>query len=222
MNRPKQFFDEIATFRKTLRTINSEYQTGLVKIERLKGSAAYDEEKKKLDENHSTSVKAAQDQAAKGLSKILSEMRTAATSKPMTAPTPEAMAILQTLKMRNSISADELRQAALSVEESALALSVLDEIAQAQGYHGLHFGKESTDSIMKHIDELSRNAQKICRLTSVDQKKELVSQSRPYSENYDPAALELFSVDRDFKSVEDCLAWLGSVKDFDSFCKAVN
>ena len=80
MNRPKQFFDEIATFRKTLRTINSEYQTGLVKIERLKGSAAYDEEKKKLDENHSTSVKAAQDQAAKGLSKILSEMRTAATA----------------------------------------------------------------------------------------------------------------------------------------------
>ena len=106
--------------------------------------------------------------------------------------------------------------------DSSLALSVLDEIAQDQGYYGLHFGKESTDSILKHIDELSRNAQKICRLTAADQKKEFVSQSRPYSESYDPAAMELFSVDRDYNSVEDCLAWLGSVKDFDSFSKAVN
>ena len=106
--------------------------------------------------------------------------------------------------------------------ECPLALSVLDELAQDHGHMGLHFGKESTDSILQHIDTLSRNAKKITSMEAVDRKREAVEASRPYSPNYNPAALELFSVDRDFNSEQDALAWLGGVVDYDTFSKAVN
>lgn len=151
-------------------------------------------------------IKQAQGTASQAFSKVLSEMREAATSRPMTAPTPEILSVLQVLKMRSNISADELQQAARTVGECPLALSVLDELAQDHGHMGLHFGKESTDSILKHIDSLSASAGKITRMEAVDQKREAVEASSPYSVNYKPGALELFSVDRDFNSEQDALA----------------
>ena len=149
-------------------------------------------------------------------------MREAATSRPMTAPTPEVSSVLQVLKMRSKISADELQQAARTVGECPLALSVLDELAQDHGHMGLHFGKESTGAILQHLETLSRNAAKIVRMTEVDKKREAIEASRPYSPNYSPAALESFAVDRDFKSEQDALAWLGGVNDFETFARVVN
>ena len=191
-------------------------------LEKYKGSTAYAEELKKLEAERKDAIKAAQEKASQAFSKVLSEMREAATSRPMTAPTPEILSVLQVLKMRSKISADELQQAARTVGECPLALSVLDELAQDHGHMGLHFGKESTDSILKHIDSLSASAGKITRMEAVDQKREAVEASSPYSVNYKPGALELFAVDRDFNSEQDALAWLGGVVDYDTFSKAVN
>ena len=222
MSRTKTYFDTVSSFRESLRKINYDYEAGLSGIEKYKGSAAYTEELKKIDGKRREDVKQAQETAAQAFSKVLSEMREAATSRPMTAPTPETLGILQVLKMRSKISAEELQQAARSVGECPLALSVIDELARDHGHMGLHFGQESTDSILKHIDSLSANARKIVRMEAVDRKKEAVEASRPYSVNYRSDALELFAVDRDFKSEQDALAWLGGVVDYDTFSKAVN
>ena len=222
MSRTKDYFDTIASFRKSLRKIEKEYKEELSRIEKYKGSSAYDEELRKLDKTRKNEIKTTQENASQALSKVLCEMREAATSRPMTAPTPEVLSLLQALKMRSKISADELRQAALTVGDCPLALSVLDELAQDHGYMGLHFGKESTDSILKHIDSLSNSARKITRMEAVDQKREAVEAASPYSVNYKPDALELFAVDRDFLSEQDALAWLGGVVEYDTFSKAVN
>ena len=65
-------------------------------------------------------------------------------------------------------------------------------------------------------------ARKITRMEGVDRRREAVEAASPFSPNYDPAALELFAVDRDFNSAQDALAWLGGVVDYDTFSKAVN
>lgn len=222
MSRTKDYFDAVASFRESLRRIDKEHREGLSRIEKYKGSAAYTEELEKLEAKRKDAVKQAQGKASDAFAKVLSEMREAAASRPMTAPTPEVLSVLQVLKMRSKISADELRQAARTVGDCPLALSVLDELAQDHGHMGLHFGKESTDSILKHIDSLSVSARKITRMEGVDRKREAVEAASPYSPNYDPAALELFAVDRDFNSEQDALAWLGGVVDYDTFSKAVN
>ena len=222
MSRTKAYYDAVVSFRESLRRIDKDYRAGLSRIEKYKGSAAYTEELSKLEAKRKDAIKQAQKSAAQAFSKVLSEMREAATSRPMTAPTPEILSVLQVLKMRSKICADELQQAARTVGDCPLALSVLDELAQDHGHMGLHFGKESTDSILQHIDTLSRSAQKITRMEGVDRKREAVEASRPYSPHYDPTALELISVDRDFNSEQDALAWLGGVVDYDTFSKAVN
>ena len=222
MSRTKSYYEAVASFRESLRRIETEHRAGLSRIEKYKGSAAYTEELSMLETKRKDAIKQAQETASRTFSKVLTEMREAATSRPMTAPTPEILSVLQVLKMRSKISADELQQAARTVGECPLALSVLDELAQDHGHMGLHFGKESTDSILQHIDTLSRNAKKIISMEAVDRKREAVEASRPYSPNYDPAALELISVDRDFNSEQDALAWLGGVVDYDTFSKAVN
>ncbi len=222
MSRTKVYYDAVATFRESLRRIDKEYRAGLSGIEKYKGSAAYTEELKKLDDKRKDAIKKAQGTASQAFSKVLSEMREAATSRPMDAPTGEVLGILQVLKMRSNISADELQQAARTVGDCPLALSVLDELAQDHGHMGLHFGKESTDSILKHIDSLSASAGKIVRMEMVDQKRAATDAASPYSENYRPGALELFAVDRDFNSEQDALAWLGGVVDYDTFANAVN
>lgn len=222
MNRTKVYYDTVVSFRENLRKISKDYNAGLSRIEKYKGSPAYDEELKAIEKKRKADIEQAQQQARQAFTGVLSGMREAATSRPMTAPTQEILSVLQVLKMRSKISADELQQAARTVGECPLALSVLDELAQDHGHMGLHFGKESTDSILQHIDTLSRNAKKIASMEGVDRKREAVEASRPYSPNYDPAALELISVDRDFNSEQDALAWLGGVVDYDTFSKAVN
>ncbi len=222
MSRTKTFFDTVMGFRENLRRISKDYGAELERIEYYKGSEAYDDALKSLKAKRKDEIELAQQQARDAFSSVLSGMKEAATSRPMVAPSSEVLAILQTLKMRSTISADELRQAALTVGDCPLALSVLDELARDHGHMGLHFGKESTDSILQHIDSLARNAAKITRMEGVDRKREAVEASRPYSPNYSPSALELYSVDRDFSSEQEALAWLGDVVDYDSFSKAVN
>lgn len=222
MKRTEMYFRAVSAFRAALRKAESEYNAGLARIEKYKGSRAYDEELRKVETVRRDSVKAAQEKAAQEFSSVVSEMREAAIARPMTAPTPEQLALLQALKMRSSINADELQQAARTVGDCQLALSVLDDLAREHGHMGLHFGKESTDSILKHIDSLSANAKKIVRMNAVDRKREAVGAASPWSANYDPAALESFAVDRDFNSEQDALAWLGGVVDYDGFSEAVN
>ena len=222
MNRTKVYYDTVVSFRENLRKISKDYNAGLSRIEKYKGSPAYDEELKVIEKKRKADIEQAQQQARQAFAGVLSGMREAATSRPMIAPTPEILSLLQVLKMRKEISIDELQQAARTVGECPVALSVLDELAREHEYMGYHFGRESTDSILKHINSLTASARKIIRMEAVDRKREMIDAASPYSENYDPAALELFSVDRDFISEQDALASLGGVFDFDSFSKAVN
>jgi hypothetical protein len=222
MKNTTYYYEAVRDFRQALRDAGKKYDDGVGKIERLRGSRAFDEELAKLNEVRSNEVQAAQAKARKSLDNALAWMREAATTRPMIPPTAEALSLLQVLKMRESISGDELTQAARTLKDSPVSLSVLDELAQKHGHLGLRFGMESTDSILKHIQGLSRNAAKICKMEAVDQKRKYVEAASVHSPNYRPNALELVSVDRDFQSERDCLAWLGGVVNYEDFSKAVN
>ena len=68
MSRTKVYYDAVASFRESLRRIDKEYRAGLSGIEKYKGSAAYTEELKKLDDKRKDAIKKAQGTASQAFS----------------------------------------------------------------------------------------------------------------------------------------------------------
>ena len=222
MNRTKWFYDEATKYRAGLRALNEKYDKQLSVIEQYKGSKGYDEEREEIQKKRKEAITAFQNESFKSFMFIIDEMRKAAKSKTMTAPTAEELALLQALKMRESIGKDELEQAARTLQKCPVGLSILDEIAAKNEVHGVHFGAESTESILTHIKTLEDSAKRICALDRCDSRQEMLEQRNIHSPNHKENALYSFRVDRDLLSEEDALAYLGGVNDMSSFREAVN
>lgn len=144
--------------------INGEYETGIKKIEQYKGSDYYRDTKKKLTAERDAAIAAMREKHGLAFREIIKEMRDKASSRTVVAPTPDQLAVLQALKMRNKVDLEELKQAARTMTECPLALSVLTEIAHDNGHPGISFNKELTpDYISKKIDNLERSSWALLR-----------------------------------------------------------
>lgn len=221
-NRTKQYFDLTTSYRANLRKIWEDYDRTLQNLEPYKGSNGYNNDIQEAENTRKNDILALQSEYRNKFNEILQGMRKSAMSQPMIPPTTEQLSILQTLKMRNKISRDELTQASHTLNNCPLCLSVLDEIAQDNGYYGLHFGKESTSAIIKHIETLSDSANRICKLDKPDSKKEQISKASIYDPEHTHNALFSFRVDKDITSEESAMSVFGEVNDFEMFQKAVN
>jgi hypothetical protein len=221
MSRTQEYYEKSVNYRKELKAIWDAYETRIAQIERYKGSNGYAEDKKRAENERDNSINALQGIYRTAFFEIIRKMRESAYNQTMSAPSAEQLALLQALKMREKITRDELEQAARTLANSPVCLSVLDEIADKMEYHGVHFGGESTDSIIKHIDELADNANRICSLNKCNTKREMVE---AYSNHTaDGNALYSFKVDRDdISSASDAMEYYGSIRDVAAFEKAVN
>lgn len=220
--RTRHYFEAVKGYRSGLRDIWGKHDADMRRLEQYKGSKGYEKEVKDLVKGRKSAVEALQREYVKRFSSILSGMRESATSRPMIAPTPEELALLQALKMREKISVDELEQAARTLKKNPICLSVLDEIAEKNEIRGVHYGAESTASVMEHIDSLAESAKRICALDKCDSRQEMVARASIYSPEHTENALYSFQVDRDFISEEDALAYLGGVNNTQAFREAVN
>lgn len=222
MNRTKLFYDETTKYRAGLRELNANYDRELSKIERYMGSEGYDEEREEIEKKRKEAITAFQREHFNSFMNITDEMRKSAKSRTMTAPTAEELALLEALKMREHIGRDELEQAARTLHNCPVGLAILDEIAAKNDVHGVHFGAESTESILNHIKSLEESAKRICALDKCDSRQEMLAQRSIYSPNHKENAMYSFMVDRDFMSEADALGYLGGVNDLASFREAVN
>ena len=220
--RTRHYFEAVKNYRQKLSDIWAEYDAGMKNLERYKGSAGYSKEAAELERKRQEAIQATQVEFRAHFANIVQYMRECATSRSMDAPTQEQLNLLTALKMREKISRDELQQAAKTLKDSPVCLSVLDEIAGKLEYYGLHFGGESTSSILSHIDTLADSAARLCKLDKPNSRAEQAARASVYSPNYDPNAFYSFRVDQDPADVKDAMRTFGDVGDYDSFAAAVN
>ena len=223
MTRTERYHDLVRNYRGKLRGIWGEYEKTVAKLERYRGSRGYDEEKTKAEKARDSAIAELQGEFLTRFGNVIDGMKESALNMEMTAPTQEQLAILSALKMREGLTADELRQAGRSLRGCPVGLAVIDELAQKHEIYGVRsFGGESTSAILAHVDELAENARRLCKLSKCDSKREMVLAADVNSPSWTANALYSFRVDVDPESEARCMSVFGSVSDLESFSSAVN
>jgi exonuclease VII large subunit len=214
MTNTQKYYQLLKEFRKVMQAINEKFDPAYRDLERYKDSENYQAAKQEIDNMRQGLVEKARQKATKELYAIVDAMRQTYEEKPAKAPTQEQLAVLQALKMRDSVSKDELREALNTVKGCPMAERVVGEIA-AKHHHILGMQQELTgDTIRKSIDAMKRNGEKlIARLERPgEDRRKAVNEG-----NWD-----LFRLDVDTADSEECLRVFGNVTDFQRFSAAVN
>lgn len=219
----ESYFYTVKKFRTKLNDLADEHDTAAKALERFKGSNGYSAEREKVERTWKDGVSAAQKEAWKDLSAICGRMREAVESKAETLepPTTEQLNLLTALKMRKSLTLDELKAAVKSLDGCSVALGALEEIAADNGF-ALRLAKNSTAGLKNAVNSLESNARRICRITRPNSRTAYLESSNPASAVYDGgSALELFAADMDFSSACECVERLSGA-DYDTLSAAVD
>ncbi len=213
MTNTKKFFEAIKDFRVDMRALEKEYQEKLKRLEPYQGSKGYTDGKDTLDADRSENLQNIRDVYKKRFDAILSDMETAFASKPMTPPTAEQLALLQVLKMRTSISSEEIRRAANTLKDCPAAMQVLKEIAEKCGARLTVDAGIAASTVTDNLQSLRRNTEQMLhRMDRVDNRAETVNSG----------AFELFHLDTDPKDEADALRIFAYARDPERFSAAVN
>lgn len=213
MTNTERFFKHIQWFRKDLREIDERYQPKYDYLNRFADSESYAANKSNLDDQRKAEVDALRQETQKMISTVLDDMERAYMERPSSAPTPDQLALLQTLKMRETIGQDELREAANSLKGCPVAERVLEEIARKNGQPMILSQELSGDEVQRHLQGLRNSAEHlISKLEHPDSRREHVN-SGEYT---------LFRLDVDPVDELDCLRIFGFVTDAAKFSAAVN
>lgn len=106
----QRYYELIRDFRKAVSMANEKFEPAYKDLERYRDSEYYQEDKKKIDKARKELLGEVRQEAQKELDAIMNDMRQTYEQKPSKAPTQEQLAILQALKMRDTVSKDELRE----------------------------------------------------------------------------------------------------------------
>jgi len=213
MTRTERYFKNIQWFRQNLREIDARYKPDYDRLERFKDSESYADSKRVLDEQRKKEVDALRQETQKRITAVVDDMERAYMERPTSAPTPEQLALLQTLKMRETIGRDELREAANSLKGCPVAERVLEEIARKNGHPMILSQELSGDKVRQHLQSLRNSAEHLLsKLDHPDRRGEYLN-SGDYA---------TFRLDVDPADEADCLRLFGYVTDTAAFSDAVN
>lgn len=228
MDAVKKYHEVTKEHRDALKKAWSDYEAGYNRLQGYKGSERYEKELAELQDNRDAAIKAAHEKARGRFDTITKYMRKAIDSQPATAPTPEQMAMLNALQMREHVEPDEIVKAAEQMRGVDMAVRVLDEIAEKNGRHGLvndYMGAAGRASA--GVDSLVSKANlmlKLNRPDSIEQRHKAHHVARwggEWDERHEGVALQgdsndyaLTIVDRDFKDERETACELGGVGGF--------
>ena len=214
MKNTTRYLNTIMRFRSDLQDVNERLRPEYEHIGRYRDSKSYPQNKKMLDDRRNAQVDVLRREAQEQLSKIVDDMRKTYEQKPSKAPTSEQLAILQALKMRDSVGRDELWEALNAVKGCPLAERVVGEIA-AKHHHILGMERElSGDTVRRSLDALKLNGETlIAHLEYPGEDRRTAVNSGNYT---------LFMLDREPKDEADTMRIFGHVTDYQQFSEAVN
>ena len=214
MKNTQRYHQFIRDFRKAVSMANEKFDPAYKDLERYRDSEYYQEDKAKIDKARKELLDEVRQGAKKELNAIVDDMRRTYESKPSKAPTAEQLAILQALKMRDSVSKDELREALNAVKGCPLAERVVGEIA-AKHHHILGMERElSGDTVRRSLDALKLNGDTlIAHLEYPGEDRRAAVNRGDYT---------LFQLDQEPKDEADAMRIFGHVTDYQQFSEAVN
>ena len=214
MKNTQRYHQFIRDFRKAVSMANEKFDPAYKDLERYRDSEYYQEDKAKIDKARKELLDEVRQGAKKELNAIVDDMRRTYESKPSKAPTAEQLTILQALKMRDSVSKDELREAMNAVKGCPLAERVVGEVA-AKHQHILGMERElSGDAVRRSLDSLRLNGETlISKLERPGEDRRTAFNSGNYT---------LFMLDQEPKDEADAMRIFGKVTDYVQFSQAVN
>ena len=127
------FFRAALKFQNERQHISEEYENAMKGLESTKGSEYYKAETDRLKKERDNRLSALKQSSGADMLSTIETMRKTATQRATIAPTDEQVRILQVLKMRDNVTERELTEAAKSLENCPLGLSVIQEIANKNG-----------------------------------------------------------------------------------------
>lgn len=223
MTRTEHYFELVKNYRGELRNIWAEYDNTVQKLGRYKGSEGYTEEVTKAAKKRDSAIADLQTEYRTRFACVVAGMKESALNLSMIAPTQEQLAILSALKMRETLTRDELEQAGRSLKGCPVALAVVNELAKKHELHGVHnYGGLSTTAILEAVDTLADNAKRLCVLRRCDSKREMAQRASVFSPEWDPSAMRAFRVDVDPENLENAMGVFGGVENLEDFSAAVD
>ena len=133
MNNTNLFYGKAKAFQDKRAARTAEYDFKVQALERYKGSDGYNDEVKTLRDQLEADLKALAAEYRPGFYEDLRLMREAIDKRPMKAPTSDQVNLLNVLKLKKEVTHEELTRVAEAVKDSALAISVVNEIAREHG-----------------------------------------------------------------------------------------
>lgn len=180
MSNTQNYYDAYKTFRTGLDSINSAYEDSLSSIEKYKGSEGFEEHKKQFQEKRKNEIENLRATVRPKMFKAIDDMQETAINRKMKIPTEDEIRLLEILKMRDSVSRDELLQAARTLADCSSALSVLDEIARKNNMPQFsRYYKPptmATEQVQKIIESLKSITNKILEIDKKQSLSDYVAQ----------------------------------------------
>lgn len=162
MKNSESYFKTVTDFQKKMAEITNEYTTTMTRATQYRGSEAYRKIETDAASKRDADILALKKETWPRFQSVISDMRMAATNRPMTMPTSEQANLLSVLKMRSTLTADELRQAENVLAGCPVCLSVLDDLAKQHGIIRTVMRREmSTADTIQYINNLLHAAQRL-------------------------------------------------------------
>lgn len=161
----QRYCDYVRRYRQDMKEAAAECDKQLKAIEKYKGSEAYTKEKQKIETAYTAKTKELKQNYGACISCVFVAMRKNANGKPLDTPTPEQLNLLTALKMRSTVSRDELRAAANAMRGNNTAMATLADIAAQHGYHSLSAEVAPLAvSALAKIDTIERSTNRLLSL----------------------------------------------------------
>ena len=228
MTNSETFYTLAHEFQTKRGEITSAYDSRMKAIETTKGSEYYLTESKAATEKRDSSLKALKKDYSSKFNAVLRAMSEANNRRTVAAPTADELAIVQALKLRDSVTVEELERAAAAVCHSELCLAALQEISHKMGFFGhnylarLDLGGMSVTTVNRHIDALAKETRDYLEY---DTKKSARLAADFYTAHYGTSENEPPIAKRKlFESKSGCFAELIGLDgaDLSAFCAAVD
>lgn len=151
------FYSRAAEYQTKRKDIVDDYEKKLARLESYKGSKGYDDDVAKATKEKDAAIEALKSEYSGYFDIAINAMREANSGRGVTPPSADQLAILQALKLRDSVSQKELDRAANSCKDNAMSIAVINEIAKKNGYiRGYHSesGELAVEAVDRTIDGL--------------------------------------------------------------------
>lgn len=214
MKNTEYFYNTVRRYRQCLTEINAKFDRKIEAKAGYAGSPRYEEDVKEIERERATEIAALRADCAESFDTCIKSMELHAQSRPAVAPTDEQMRLIQLLKLKESVTRDDLTHAALACEGCPLALGVLEEIATAHDILGFHSGGNtlSDQFVRDAIRAFAKSARTTLTLDRTNNRAELMRGTEgPHGTAPAFGNIEKFRLDVDPENAQDCAGRWGGV-----------